>query len=63
MKLWVPIAIGGLIVVAYVLFYAVSLAESQGATSVGLANTVGLVAVVIGLIAAGFIMRRAAPHQ
>lgn len=63
MRVWVPIAIGGLIMIAYALFYAISMAETQGAASIGLANSVGLVAVFIGLIAAGFILRRAAPHQ
>ena len=62
-KLWIPAALGGMIVVAYAFFYALSAAESQGATSFGLANTVGLVGVVVALIAAGFILRRATPHQ
>ncbi len=61
-KLWIPVAVGGLIVGAYALFYALSASEPEGASSIGLANSVGLVAVFIGLIAAGLLMRRAAPH-
>ncbi|MDE1852966.1 MAG: hypothetical protein KGI38_04360 [Thaumarchaeota archaeon] len=63
MKLWIPVALGSLIVVAYAFFYTLSAAESQGATSLGLANSAGLVGVFIALIAAGFILRRATPHQ
>ncbi len=63
MKLWIPVALGGLIVLAYAFFYTLTAAETQGATSFGLANSVGLVAVFVGLIAAGFILRRAAPPQ
>ena len=61
MKGWVPMAIGGLIVCAYALFYAVS--TTEGAGSIGLANTVGLLAVFVGLIAAGILFRRATPPQ
>jgi len=63
MKLWIPVALGGVIVLAYVFFYALSSAEAQGATSIGLANSIGLVAVFIGLIAAGLLLRRATPPQ
>lgn len=61
MKLWIPVALGGLIVLAYGFFYALSETETQGAASFGLANSVGLVAVFVGLIAAGIILRRATP--
>ncbi len=63
MKLWVPVALGGLIVFAYAFFYVLSSVDTQGATSIELANSVGLVAVFIGLIAAGLLFRRATPHQ
>lgn len=63
MKLWVPVALGGLIAIAYAFFYELSVAESHGASSFGLANSVGLVAVFVGLIAAGVILRRATPPQ
>jgi hypothetical protein len=63
MRPWIPVAIGGMIVVAYAFFYALSAAESQGASSIGIANSVGLVGVFVALIAAGFILRRATPHQ
>lgn len=63
MRLWIPVAIGGMIVAAYAFFYALSATESQGATSFGIANSVGLVGVFVALIAAGLIMRRATPQR
>jgi hypothetical protein len=63
MKRWVPVAVGGLIVIAYAFFYALSAAESQGAASIGIANSVGLVGVFVALVAAGFILRRATPQR
>jgi hypothetical protein len=63
MRLWVPLALGGLIVLAYAFLYEISAIESQGAASLGLANSVGLAAVFVGLIAAGFILRRSSPPQ
>lgn len=63
MKLWVPVAIGGLIILAYAFFYALSATEPQGATSFSLANSVGLVVVLVGVIAAGFVIRRASPPK
>ena len=63
MKTWIPVALGGLIVGAYAVFYTMSSSEAVGATSIGLANSVGLLVVFIGLIAAGLLMRRATPHQ
>jgi hypothetical protein len=61
MRLLVPAAVVVLIVVAYVFFYTIGATESQGTTSLGLANAVGLVGVLVALIAAGFILRRGAP--
>lgn len=63
MKLWIPVALGGLIVVAYAMLYAISVSESRGTSSIGIANVVGLVGVFVALIAAGFIMRRATPQR
>ena len=63
MKLWVPIALGGLIAIAYAFFYELSLTEAQGVSSFGLTNSVGIIAVFVGLIAAGFILRRGTPPQ
>jgi len=63
MKLWVPIAVGALIVVAYTFFYTLSLTETQGATSFDLTNSVGLVVVLLGVVAAGFVIRRASPPK
>jgi hypothetical protein len=63
MKLWLPIAGAALFVVAYVYFYELSAAEAQGSASIGLANVAGLVAVVVGLVAAGMVMRRGPPNE
>ncbi|MDG6901574.1 MAG: hypothetical protein JRM80_06390 [Nitrososphaerota archaeon] len=61
MKIWLPVAVGGLIVAAYFIFYMISATESSGSTSLGLANAVGLFAVLVGLFGAGLILRRGAP--
>ena len=62
MKHWVPAILVALAVVAYAFFYALGATESQGTSSFYLANVVGLVVFVIGIIAAGIIIRRATPH-
>jgi len=49
--------------VAYTFFYTLSVTESQGATSFNLTNSVGLVVVLVGVIAAGFVIRRANPPR
>jgi hypothetical protein len=63
MKLWVPIALGGLIAIAYFVFNEFSAGGPQGAASFSLANSIGLVAVFVGLVAAGIILRRGAPPR
>jgi len=63
MNLWIPVAVGSLIIVAYAFFYALNATEPQGATSFSVANSVGLVVVLLGVIAAGFVIRRANPPQ
>jgi len=50
-------------IIAYAVVYEIGVTETSGAASVGFANSVGLLAVFVGLIAAGFIMRRATPHR
>jgi uncharacterized membrane protein len=63
MKLWIPIAVGVLLVVAYTFFYTLSVTEPEGAASFDLTNSVGLVVVLVGVIAAGFVIRRANPPK
>jgi hypothetical protein len=63
MRRWIPAAVGGLIVISYAFFYLLSESEAQTATSLGLVNSIGLAAVVIGLIAAGLILRRGSPAE
>lgn len=63
MKRWIPVALGGVIVLAYAFFYALTSVETQGATSIGVANSIGLVVVLIGLVSAGLLLKRATPQQ
>ena len=63
MRLWAPLAILGVIGLAYTLFYILSVLEAQGGNPVGVANAVGLVAVLVGVIAAAYLLRRATPPQ
>jgi hypothetical protein len=63
MKRWIPVALGGVIVLAYTFFYALTSVETQGATSIGVANSIGLVVVLIGLVSAGLLLKRATPQQ
>ena len=60
MRLWVPVALLALVVVAYAFFYELDAAESQGSSSLWLTNAAGLAAVFIGIVAAGFLLRRGA---
>jgi hypothetical protein len=61
LKLWVPVAAVALLLVAYAYFYELSATEAQGSASIGLANVVGLAAVIVGLIVAGMVFRRGTP--
>ncbi len=63
MKLWVPVAMGAVIAFAYAFFYLLSSFEAQSAATLGLANSVGLVVVLLGILAAAFILRRTVPPQ
>lgn len=58
---WIPAAAVAIVVMTYALFYAVTALESQGASSFELVNTVGLLAVVFGVLAAAAILGRARP--
>ena len=60
MKLRVIAAFALVVVLAYVLFFALDSMGSQGSSAFGLVNVVGLTTVVVGVLAAGIIMRRAA---
>ncbi len=61
MRVWVPIAFAAVTLLAYSLFYLMGSLEAQGASSFGMANTVGLIVVFVGAIAAGILLRRASP--
>jgi hypothetical protein len=49
------------VVLVFGVFYVTQILEPQGASSLGFLNSVGLVLVVLGVIAAGLILRRATP--
>ena len=57
----VPVVMCVLVVAAYALFYLITASESSGASALDFTNMIGLVAVFVGLIAAGLIFRRATP--
>ncbi|MDA4125363.1 MAG: hypothetical protein OK438_07975 [Thaumarchaeota archaeon] len=63
MKFWVPLALGSVIIVGYAFFYMISNLGAPGAGTFGLVNSVGLAAVLLGIVAAGVILRRATPPQ
>jgi len=63
MKLWTSVALAVVILVAYALFYLLSAVGKQGGSSIDIVNMVGLVSVVIGVVAAGFILRRSTPNS
>ena len=58
MKIWVPVAFAAVVVLAYLLFFALDSLEGQGTNAFGLANTIGLITVVVGILVAGTILRR-----
>lgn len=58
MKLWIPVAVCAVIVIAYAFFYALGATEPQGATSYDITNSVGLIVVIVGVVAAGLVIRR-----
>ncbi len=60
MRARVPIALAAIILLAYSLFYLATSLEGQGATSFAVVNGAGLAAVLIGVLAAGIILRRSA---
>lgn len=51
-------AFAAVVLLAYALFFALDSLESQGADALGLANTIGLATVVVGVVVAGIILRR-----
>jgi len=63
MRFWVPLALVCVLIVAYAYFYRLTALEAQGASSIGMANMAGLLLVFVGVVAAGLIMRRAAPPR
>lgn len=60
MRRWIPAGFALLAVLAVGLFYAID-STGAGANSFSLVNAAGLVAVVVGVLAAGILLRRATP--
>ncbi len=52
-----------ILIFALAVFYVIPGMENQGDSSFEFVNTVGLIVVVAGVIAAGLIFRRATPHK
>ena len=61
MKARTPLAVLALLALVCVAFYYISSVKWAGMSNFGLVNSVGLVSVVVGIVAAGIILRRAAP--
>ena len=57
-RLWIPVSLAVLAVLAYLFFYFLSATESQGASSFYLANVVGLFVVVAGVAVAALVVSR-----
>lgn len=56
--MWVIPAFGGIVILAYLLFYVLDSIGTQGSNAFGVVNTVGLITVAVGLVVAGIVMRR-----
>ena|GEM_PF-3910583 len=61
MRLWVPVAAAAAAAGAVYFLYGYTADAVNGQSPVALVNTVGLVGVVLGLLAAALILRRARP--
>jgi hypothetical protein len=60
---WIPIALIAVAVLAIILFYSLGSMEQQGSSSIGLINIIGVMTVIVGVLAAGLVLRRASPPQ
>jgi len=61
LRWWIPVSLVLVAVAAYAVFVVIGYLERQGASSLGFINVVGLMLVVLGVVAAGAILRRASP--
>jgi len=61
LRWWIPVSLVLVAVMALGIFYVAGSLEHQGASSLGFINVVGLLLVVLGVVAAASILRRAAP--
>ncbi len=61
MKFWQAGVLVALVIVGYFVFGALS--SSKGLLSLGVANVAGLGVVILGVVAAGLMFRRATPQR
>jgi len=58
---WAPIALLAALLVAFAAVYELTSTGKGGGSSLGVVNIVGLASVVVGVAAAGIILRRSSP--
>ncbi len=63
MKAGVPVAVAVMALIAFSAIYYITTAGRHGGNELTVVNSVGLVAVFVGVVAAGLILRRASPPQ
>jgi hypothetical protein len=63
MRLWIGVAAALLILLTLALLLTVDMMGEGTAGQLTLINTVGLAAVIIGVIAAGAVLRRSSPTE
>ena len=61
MRSWIALALGCAVVLVLAYVYLLNATVGQGASSIGLANTAGIILVLIGILAAGLVLKRARP--
>jgi hypothetical protein len=63
LRLWIPVAFIIFVLVALVLYNLLGAYQKQGGLTLEVVNELGLVVVVLGVVAAGIILRRASPPE
>lgn len=61
LRRWIPVSLIAAVILAYAIFLVIGTLEQQGASSLSFINLVGFILVILGVIAAGAILRRASP--
>ena len=63
LKAWVPVSVVIMIGGAYALLYFLTSSGPSAPTSLGVTNSIGLIAVALGLVGAGILLRRGRQPQ